>query len=429
MRKHALILTLTLLSSAYTFGQQRSFKNAAAEYFAEIKTVTAEHKDLWGCYLYSPILLVRPDTREVFANQADTAGVLQQDGSVFTGTLPNAVNIANTSIRWNGVQWAMLILPLPERRDDRLNLLAHELFHRAQPQLGFVLYNVDNNHLDQKEGRAYLRLELEALKAAVLAGTHEAMKESIANALTFRLYRYAVYPGADSTENRLELNEGIAEYTGMMMSGRTNEQQQTHFTESIQQFLTNPTFVRSFAYQTTPMYGYMLYGMRSGWNKEITTTTNLTEYFLKAFGVEVPKDLKSSVTAQIDQYNGQQIFAEETAREATIKKLIAENKRKYIEQPHLEIPLIAMNVSFDPRNIMPLEDKGTVYPNIRITDKWGILTVKSGALVSSDWKKVSLSIPIDINEKKIVGEGWVLELEEGYNLVKMEEGNYKLIHK
>jgi len=37
---------------------------------------------------------------------------------------------------------------------------------------------------------------------------------------------------------------------------------------------------------------------------------------------------------------------------------------------------------------MPIENKGTVYPNIRVTDKWGILSVDSGALMSINWDKI-----------------------------------------
>ena len=120
------------------------------------------------------------------------------------------MNIANTSLHWSGKDWAMVMLPLPTKKQDRINLLAHELFHKAQPSLGFLLFNTENNHLDQKDGRIYLRLELNALKKAVRSSTIKEMNMHLTNALTFRKYRYSVYPKADTTENSLELNEGIA---------------------------------------------------------------------------------------------------------------------------------------------------------------------------------------------------------------------------
>ncbi|MFP8894102.1 hypothetical protein [Chryseobacterium sp. EZn1] len=86
-----------------------------------------------------------------------------------------------------------------------------------------------------------------------------------------------------------------------------------------------------------------------------------------------------------------------------------------------------MNVSFDPRNIMPVEDLGTVYPNIRITDLWGILTIENGALMSPNWDKISISNPVKTENRKVSGDGWTLELKHGYTITKDEgSGNYKL---
>ena len=420
------IQTLVLLCSLQAFGQQRFTKSTFTDYFNEIKAATAKNENLWDYDIYAPILFVQPDTREIYANYPDTAQALKKDGSVFTGILPKTVNIANTSIHWNGVHWAMVMLPLPDIKENRLNLLAHELFHRAQSHLGFTSFNTDNNHLDQKEGRISLRLELEALKAAILSGSTEEMKRHLTDATVFRLYRYKIYPAADSTENILELNEGIAEYTGMMMSGRSAQEMQNHFLKELEQFLTNPTFVRSFAYQTIPLYGYLLQKTKYEWNKEITSKTNLTKYFIQAFAIRLPNDLKSTFYQIANQYNGSTIIAEETAREEAIKKLVAEYKDKFIEQPHLEISFQKMNASFDPRNIIPLEDKGTVYPKIRITDNWGILTVTDGALMSPGWDKISVRIPTQFGEINVIGDGWILELNQGF-IVQKDSASHNYI--
>lgn len=89
-----------------------------------------------------------------------------------------------------------------------------------------------------------------------------------------------------------------------------------------------------------------------------------------------------------------------------------------------------MSVSFDPRNIMPIEDKGTIYPNIRVTDVWGILTVENGALMSQNWDKISITNPVKTEDKKIIGDGWTLELTDAYTIEKdSTSGNYKLIKK
>ena len=78
-----------------------------------------------------------------------------------------------------------------------------------------------------------------------------------------------------------------------------------------------------------------------------------------------------------------------------------------------------MNISFDPRNITPLENFGTVYPNIRVTDDWGILTVENGALLASDWSKVTVTAPTNISDTIINGNGWKLELNTEWEVKKI----------
>ncbi|HMG13830.1 MAG TPA: hypothetical protein VK590_00215 [Saprospiraceae bacterium] len=416
-----------------SFGQKiLTFQDSISTYFDEIKVEANKHQQMWAKNLYGPILLVNPNTRQLFANFPETAAILKQFGEIYSGILPNEINIANTAVNWNGRGWAMIMLPLPVYKQDRLNLLGHELFHVSQPSLGFKLFNTENNHLDQKDGRIYLRLELEALKKAIQTNNGTQKKIHLTNALAFRKYRYLLYPGADTTENLLELNEGIAEYTGLVISGRNKKQNTDHFVQSINSFLSNPTFVRSFAYQTIPIYGYLLDldNTKNGWNREITIKTNLTDYFTKAFDISIPTDLKKTTDLFLNQYNGKAIISEEKTREEKIKKPIAECKNKFITQSHFELVFEQMNVSFDPRNIMPIEDKGNFYPNIRITDNWGILTVENGALMSSNWDKISVTVPLKNDNKNISGDGWTLELKNGFSVTKNETtGNYELIKK
>jgi hypothetical protein len=426
--KKAFIYVVLFLFGQVAFGQNpMTFQDTIKRYFDEIKEATKKGNQLWGIDLYDPMLLVNTETRQVFANFPDTAGILRQTGQVYSGILPNEINISNTGINWNGRRWAMIMLPLPAYKQDRLNLLAHELFHVSQPSLGFQLFNPENNHLDQKNGRIYLRLELEALKKAVQTTNPPERKTHLTNALAFRKYRYQLYPKSDSTENLLELNEGITEYTGSVISGRNKKQSIEHFVQSINTFLENPTFVRSFAYQTTPVYGYLLSNQKENWNREITIETNLTDYFIKAFNISLSNDLKNITGLLLNQYDGKNIISEEKIREEKIKIFVAECKSKFVTLPHFELEFEQMNMSFDYRKIVPVEDIGIVYPNIRITDNWGILTVNNGALMSSNWGKISTTIPLKIEDKNISGDGWTLLLNDGYAIIKDENsGNYKV---
>jgi hypothetical protein len=413
--------------SQESIGQDEKSSDEIKSYFKEIKTNTNRYKKLWKIDLYGPILLVDPKTRAVYSNFPDSLGVLKQVDGIYSGILPNNINIANTAINWNGKTWAMIMLPLPGNKMERLDLLSHELFHCSQPLLGYKMSNPENNHLDQKDGRVYLRLELEALKMALLAKSKSEIYLNLTNALYFRIHRYSIYPNAKSNENSLELNEGIASYTGIIMSNRDNNQILAYFENKITEFQSYPTFVRSFAYLTTPIYGFLLMKSDKYWNRQIDNNTNLTDFFINSFNLDIPENIGVEIK---DLYGYSKINSDETLREEKNKKLISEYKIKFIEQTHLEIRLEKMSVSFDPRNIMPIEGYGTVYPALRISDNWGILTASNGALLSTNWDKVTVSEPTSIDKDKVIGNGWIIELNNGYTIEKnSSDKNFSLINK
>ncbi|WP_407481209.1 hypothetical protein [Elizabethkingia meningoseptica] len=430
--KRITTLLLCLVQTSLVFGQQSEPQNTdkLSEYFREIKNATGKESKLWNKDLYGGILLVDPKSRQVYSNESDAKNSLTPHQDIYTGILPGNINIANTSVQWNGKTWAMIMLPLSNDKYDRINLLAHELFHTVQSSLGFPQGNKESNHLDRKDGRVFLRLELEALKKAVLSDSQKEQRKHLINAFMFRKYRNILFPGSNETENQLELNEGLAEYTGFVISGRNKEEAKQHFTNNINSFLKNPTYVRSFAYNTTPVYGYLLSQKDKYWNQKVTANSNLTDVFIKALNIKIPADVKAAVEKITPEYDGAAIIKEEQVREEKIKIRIAEYKAKLIEQPHLEIRFEKMNVSFDPRNILPIEDKGTVYPNIRVTDNWGILEVKNGALMYPNWDRMSISIPAKINDQLVEGDGWTLQLNSNYTVKKDEkDNNYILIKK
>ncbi|WP_224994456.1 hypothetical protein [Cesiribacter sp. SM1] len=413
---HIFSLLLMLCSSPVVMGQHLDYNDSLAASFREIKAATLEHRKLWDKNLYGALLFVDPASRKLWANEPDTAGLLKKEGSVYVGRLPANVNIANTAVNWSGKRWAMLMLPLPADMNSRINLLAHELFHRVQPELGFQAHSPANEHLDEMEGRLYLRLELEALKEALRAPEPSMGQEHLRNAMLFRRYRHSLYPAADSTENLLELNEGLAEYTGLMISGRSRREAEQHLLQQQQAFLQNPSYVRSFAYHTIPLWGYLLAQQNKLWNKQLNPDTRLTPFFQKSLNIPLTAVTADIVKGIAGKYGGQQIMEEEKEREIFIQQQLLEYTRRFIEEPHLVIPFQNMSISFDPANLVSLPGRGTVYPNLRATDNWGILTVTEGALISTDWSKVTLSRPGQVEKGKVSGKGWTLELKEGYKL-------------
>lgn len=425
---------LLMLVSACFSQTRATLCDSINTWFNEVKISTKKAEKLWNKDVYGPILLVNPFTRQVFANCSDTGRVLKKEGKVYTGVLPSNVMLANASVDWGGTTWAMIMILPPryiyEDKFDRINLLAHELFHVSQPSLKFPRQNdLNNNHLDQKDGRIYLRLELEALKKAVLTKKKSESMRHLKNAIIFRKYRYMMYPSADSTENRLDINEGITEYTGIMIANRNKTGTETRFISKIDEFLSNQTFVRTFSYVNIPVYGYFLNNSSKYWNKELTHKTNLTDYFIRKFNFNIPNDLKTAFDSIVKDYNITEITNQENSREENAKKQTALDKERFFGQPTLEIQFYKKRVSFVSSELRPLEDSGTVYPTMTANDIWGTLKVeKGGGLINTQKNTVIIPAPTKNSGNEWSGDGWIIHLNEGYSIIKNEgTENYKMI--
>ncbi len=376
----------------------------------------------WKQQLYGPILFIDPKTRAFLSNENNTLKSFIKKDSFFTGILPDSINISNTAINWQNKRWTMVMLLLPEDKTIRNHLVIHELFHGIQPIIGFDnLYEQNNGHLDTFEGRLLLKLELEALKKALFSKDNKSLQRHLNNALSFRNHRQS-NEQKKSAENSLEINEGLAEYTALLLSGRNDIEIKNHLINSIDQFYQNPTFVRSFAYQTLPLYGYLLFQNQKDWHSVITKDTNLTDFFISSFAIDTTNQKSIQQIAEKFDYDYQNILAIETRRENERLAKIKILKKIFLEEPTLKLNFENMNISFDPRNIMPLENFGTVYPNIRVTDDWGILNVKEGALLASNWGSILVTEPTEIRDKKIKGKGWTLELNQNWNIEKKDDG-------
>ncbi len=86
----------------------------------------------------------------------------------------------------------------------------------------------------------------------------------------------------------------------------------------------------------------------------------------------------------------------------------------------LVIPLYKMKMEFNPTTLQPLGTYGTVYPTIRVVDVCGILKVSQGALMSPSFDHIQGSAPENLALQPIHGDGWMLELNPGWSIVKGE---------
>lgn len=372
---------------------------------------------LWGKSLCGPTLLVDPVTRRVAANQADAEGHLRAEGGVYVGQLPPDQAIANTAVEWAGVRWTEMLWPLKKDAAQRHTIMAHEAFHRIQDSLGLPLAGRDAPHMDTLEGRYTVQLEWRALDAALAAKTDAERRTRAADALAFRAARHQKFPGAEQAETALERNEGLAEYTGVMVGNRTPAEQVAMAHWDLTWHPKNDTtFARSFAYPSGPAYGILLDRYRPGWRKAIVKGGSPAGMLAEALHVDMAR--QPDVQKLAARYDGPALLASEQTRAETRAKQAAKYKAQLMTGPVLKLPLEHMKVQFNPSNLMPLGDAGTVYPTMQVIDDWGSISVDGGALMAPDWKLLTVAAPEgDATGGTLRGQGWTMKLAPGWQVV------------
>lgn len=385
--------------------------------FAEAHALcTADRGLTWGRSLCGPMMVVDPRTRVVVANQADVEGQLHPRDGVFFGVLPAGANAANTSVVWGGVRWIQLLWPLPADRERRAVLMMHESFHRLAEQLPIAeVASGDNAHLDSLDGRYYLQLEWRALAAALRATTEVKRRAAVGDALAFRQARRVAFPDSAAAEDGLELNEGLAEYTGVIVGLSDPAARVDAALRDLGDAVKAPSFVRSFAYATGPALGVLLDRYAPGWRTRIAQGRSLSEILAAAVAVPRP-DVDRAAAA----YGGAELRAAEQVRAAERDAIIRRHRERLVDGPVATLRFVHMRIAFDPNKVQPIGPPGTVYPTLRVVDDWGVLEVTGSALIKADWSAVVVPAPATTaattTTTAVAGDGWTLSLAPGWRL-------------
>ena len=403
----------------------------ARQWFEHARSLgEADAGELWGIQVHGPLVFADPTTRECVANQADAEGLLREESGVWVGSIPAEVGIANYALEWAGVKWTMVMWPLPEERYARGRLMMHECFHRIQDDLNLPAQNPDNSHLDSREGRIWLQMEWRALAEALIR-TEPERKGAIEDALMFRLLRRSHFDGAAETERQLELNEGLAEYTGYRLCGLPLEVLPDRVSMRLIDAQGQSGFVRNFAYISGPAYGLLLDAVHPTWRTQVNAGSDLGDMLAGAVGFAPPDaaSLASLTAERVNRYDGNSLIDRETERDRQRQERLAGYRARFIAGPVVTLPLGAnVSYSFNPNGLEAIDDTQTVYSTTRVIDEWGILEVSAGGalVVRKDGRvvEVRVSAPSDVSNL-LQGDGWTLTLHEGWQLVPSERaGDY-----
>lgn len=408
------ILTAQAVDTALVLGALRDYRVACAR----------EAGETWGRSLCGPVALVEPTTLLVIANDTVAGRRFLPFADAVVTTLPPDLGLANTSFTWGDRAWAMVLTrSLPASRFARTALLAHEAFHREQPALRLTTMDAPNAHLEEEHGRRLLRLELRAL-AAALDARDEARRSHVENALIFRARRRAVFPGADTLETQLEMQEGLAEYTGVRVALLAMPDSLDRATAAIRAAEDRRSFVRSFAYGTAPALGLLLDAFAgASWRDSVLRAAprpvDLSRLLAGAArirlsdGARLARDAEQRAAA----YGGDAVARAEAERALARRRQAAAYRAKLVDGPVLSFRQRGLQRAFNPNELFPLAELGVVYPTGTFSAEWGTLHVTEGALVSADFTLLRVAAPtVADTTAPPAGPGWTLQLAEGWEL-------------
>lgn len=381
--------------------------------FQNIKTICDnDNGKLWGINLYAPILCINK-SRNIWSNQKDPQGLLNEHDGYFTGTYPETKNVANSTTEAFGQKWATIMLPFPPDSIELITLVCHEMFHYWQDTLNLVPSKIDynNTHMDKKDARILLKLEWTALYSACKANDIFSRKEAISNGLTFRKLRHKIFNEFYNDETAFEIHEGLAQYTGRKLATQSDSLYIEFLNKDFESNINKNDYVRSFAYFSGEILGFLLDESKTNWRKQINENSDLGVILQQAYQIKLPSNLEKQYESIKNKYGYKDIYYFEEKRDL-IKSQEKENLRKIFSKNIKELPLKNVNISFDPNSVVPIEDIGNAYKNARVIDNWGILETKDNGVIviTNDWKTIILPYAdrIEIKENIEETEYWKL---------------------
>ena len=425
----------------------------------KIKTALLKAKELlqkdkgklWGESLWHENVLFQ-DYDDTIYSLKKLEGSKTDDSILFYKTLPkDTLSKTNTVQEYAGEKYATILADDFYMNDESATII-HELFHR----LHFEILKTKNiklkadpvAYLDNFDARELLRLEYQALRSALKAIDEDASKSKIDtyvnDALLFRKVRQSKYKKFLRSEVEIETVEGLAAYTGFALSTYPNKYKRA--ISGINGWENSSTYTRPFPYATGPAYGLIFDHLKLKWKTGFSDVYNFLEiYESKYLGkplVYKNKDVEEAKTRN----NYAAIHRKEVER-----KTLFEKRTKYyidllIKKPTLQATLVNndYSLSFNMNGTLNLGDNEIVYSGAKgkaLNDSnFGNFVIDSakaklgvtGVLSSRAQGKTRyvFPLPIKIEGKKIIGEFYEIELNDGWEVVKKNKrGDLEIVKK
>ncbi|MFV0398137.1 MAG: hypothetical protein ACK5JU_09005, partial [Bacteroidales bacterium] len=299
--------------------------------------------------------------------------------------------------------------------EQRVNLLCHEIFHTYQQSLGIDNQHSANYHMDEVQGRALLRIEMNALQQ-VISGELASLKD----ALLARAYRQSLYP--NNNEDLYELNEGLAEYTGVKLSiENTREYIKSRLNYDIRRGYTN-----AFGYFTGSAYATILDDIYPQWRYDRDLSKGLI-YLIKKVRPQYATEIdKSELDNLLIKFAYTQILANEKKELNGFGDIDKFKDLLKPESSKLRISNQKINFTYNPHDRVISLGDAVLLRNMTITGEWGQINSKNGIVRLNNWSALYLLPPSTITPNIIQGDHYEIRLNRGW-VVSVKNGIYEII--
>ena len=389
----------------------------AEEYFKEARALCERDAGrLWGVSLCAPLVIADQRTHTLATSQPAP-----------DAPWPRVLGLVNAPIEWGGTTWVSFnwdfVAGLASPRSRR-ELFIHEMFHRVQPGLGLMQLAAANEHVDAMDGRYWLRLEWRAL-ARALQESGAARVDAVRDALAFRKVRRALYAGSAEDERKVEITEGLPNYTGIVVAASSPADAIASAVDLLLGTAGIPdSVVRTFPSTTIPAYGLLLDASSDGWRKRVRNTDDIGTLLMNALSVQPAANAAASAA----RYGGAEIRRSEEQREQQRQDRLAALRRQFIDGPVLVMPGNG-SAGSNSTGAVVIQGSGTVYFGaFKASGPWGTLDAEKGVLVATDGSSRRVSAPVRRDDGTFAGDGWTFKAAPGWVVREgARRGDYEVV--
>lgn len=406
----------------------------------EVNTLLSnDNGKLWGGNIWHTDFLVLDFDNTIYTLNP-LSGFKTTDSILYYSKMKkNELSFTNSVQEYKGKKYATI---LSSYLKDNGATLIHELFHTLQ----FKHEEFNGNpvsYLDNYNARQWLRLEYEALRLTLQSINNKEnsrkIKLHLNDALIFRKLRQAKYKEYLKNELELETLEGLANYTGIKLSGIENKYEEA--IDQINEREAAETYTRPFPYATGPAYGLIFDYLNIDWKKGLDVIYN----FLNIYETKIIKKEIALTNTHISQAkkrnNFEKIHQEELSKKTNQEDLINFYTKMLIDSPTISVTSIDEKYGrmYNMNGTISLDKDRTIFSSIKGTAKsvedFGSFHIKNGELGKTgilgtwigDILKFTFPLPKRIEGNKIIGEFYELELNKGWVIVKInDKGNLEI---